>query len=299
MIRYQRVNNINSQLQQHHQLLELAVRQQRERNLLSTLNNEHFRNIQPQTSSLQFEDPTTRQNLLSQLATSNRLGGLTSTTQVDSDNGAGLQRYSSIELSVARSKSSGQQSQPRLDPDVTPTKAKSKRKVIPISEQNFQPENMKELSLPSDSDNLSEYQCILRQQIVLFSVSLSDIQCSAQGRNKPITIGQVGVLCRYCSKIPPGMRPCGSVYFPAKLSGLYQASQNMAINHFNRSCQNIPEEIRTKLFELKERKSTVLGGGKHFWANGARVIGVVEQNDQLRYEDEGNEIDNGGLLQSL
>jgi hypothetical protein len=63
----------------------------------------------------------------------------------------------------------------------------------------------------------------------------------------------------------------------------------MAINHFSKSCQRIPESLREKLMKLKERKSTVLGGGKHFWANGARVIGVVEGDGKLVFAEE-NEV---------
>ena len=152
-------------------------------------------------------------------------------------------------------------------------------------ECNFKPDNVRELSLPSDSDNLSEYQCMLRQQIVLFSVGTADIECNAQGRNKPIVLGQVGTLCRHCVKLKPSQRPSGAVYFPAKLSGLYQASQNMSINHFSSNCQSIPEPLRQKMFKLKIQKSTVIGGGKLFWANCAKMIGVVELDDQLRFAD--------------
>ena len=161
--------------------------------------------------------------------------------------------------------------------------AKKKRanSKIDISYTEYDPGDTRALSLPSDEGNLSAYQCLLRQQILLFAVQMSDIQCSAQGRNKPITLGQVGVLCRHCAKIPPGLRPCGAVYFPGKLSGLYQASQNMAINHFSKSCQSIPEDARQRLIQLKEQKSSVLGGGKHFWANGARVAGVYEAEEGL------------------
>jgi hypothetical protein len=168
----------------------------------------------------------------------------------------------------------------------TTTASKAKKNSYLEVEANYDPGKVKDLSLPSDSANLSEYQCLLRKQIILFSVAAQDIQCSAQGRNKPISLGQVGVLCRHCSCVPPGMRPCGAVYFPAQLSGLYQASQNMAINHFSKSCQRIPEPLREKLMKLKERKSTVLGGGKHFWANGARVIGVVEDDGKLVFAEE-------------
>jgi hypothetical protein len=166
------------------------------------------------------------------------------------------------------------------------TASKAKKNSYLEVEANYDPGKVKDLSLPSDTENLSEYQCLLRKQIILFSVAAQDIQCSAQGRNKPISLGQVGVLCRHCSCVPPGMRPCGAVYFPAQLSGLYQASQNMAINHFSKSCQRIPESLREKLMKLKERKSTVLGGGKHFWANGARVIGVVEDDGKLVFAEE-------------
>jgi hypothetical protein len=172
---------------------------------------------------------------------------------------------------------------------VVSTKSSKKKAPPAVVEANYNPGVVKDLSLTSDPENLSEYQCLLRQQIVLFAVSIPDIQCSAQGRNKPITLGQVGVMCRHCAKIPPGMRPCGAVYFPAKLSGLYQASQNMAINHFSSNCQSIPESVRTKLLQLKEKKSTVFGGGKHFWANGARVMGVFEHENQLRFAEEGEE----------
>ena len=167
------------------------------------------------------------------------------------------------------------------------TKKKRTNKKLSISYTDYDPGDTRDLSLSTDEGNLSPYQCLLRQQILLFAVQASDIQCSAQGRNRPIKLGQVGVLCRHCAKIPPGIRPCGAVYFPGKLSGLYQASQNMAINHFSKSCSSIPESTRERLQQLKEQKSSVLGGGKHFWANGARVVGVYESEEGLlRFKDE-------------
>ena len=170
----------------------------------------------------------------------------------------------------------------------------SKKLDIPYTDYN--PGDVRDLSLPSDKGNLSPYQCLLRQQILLFAVQDSDIQCSAQGRNKPIKLGQVGVLCRHCANIPPGLRPCGAVYFPGKLSGLYQASQNMAINHFSKSCSSIPQETRERLQQLKEQKSGVLGGGKHFWANGARVVGVYESEEcLLRFKSEPPTEDQGNV----
>ena len=38
------------------------------------------------------------------------------------------------------------------------------------------------LALPSDANNLSEYHCLLREQIVLIAATSVDIEGSAQGR---------------------------------------------------------------------------------------------------------------------
>ena len=141
------------------------------------------------------------------------------------------------------------------------------------------------IALPSDASNLSGYQCYVRSQIEFFEVESSDIECNAQGRNKPIVLGQVGIRCRHCAHLPPGRRPRGAVYFPSKLDGLYQAAQNMVINHFSESCLSIPPQTRARLLDLKEHKSTtVLGGGKQYWANGARILGVCEAEHGLRFE---------------
>jgi hypothetical protein len=141
------------------------------------------------------------------------------------------------------------------------------------------------MSLPSDESNLSEYQCLIRAQIELFEARVQDIECNAQGRNKPINVGQVGIRCKHCTVLPPGRRPRGAVYFPAKLPGLYQAAQNMAINHFTESCLSIPEATRARILRLKAKKATVLGGGKQYWANGARVLGIVETGHGLIFDN--------------
>ncbi|EEC44876.1 predicted protein [Phaeodactylum tricornutum CCAP 1055/1] len=156
--------------------------------------------------------------------------------------------------------------------------------TTPASPSSARSDAGKPMALPSDEDNLSEYQCLIRAQIDLFEARTRDIECNAQGRNKPIALGQVGIRCRHCSFLPPGRRPRGAVYFPAKLPGLYQAAQNMAINHFSESCQAIPECTRSKLLRLKELKTTVLGGGKQYWANGARVLGIKETDHGLVFD---------------
>merc|ERR1712151_398522 len=142
-----------------------------------------------------------------------------------------------------------------------------------------QSETQLPLSTPSDRESLTEYQRLLREQIVVIEASSRDIACSAQGRNRPIVKGQVGLACRHCMAMAPDQRSRGAVYFPAKLEGLYQAGQNMALNHFHEKCPFIPKETRKRLFTLKQEGSSIVGGGKNYWANSAKVLGVLESGD--------------------
>lgn len=134
-----------------------------------------------------------------------------------------------------------------------------------------------------DDNNLSAYQCLVRKQIELFEAKLEDVESNAQGRNKPIVSGQVGIRCRHCSRIPPRHRTRGATYYPAKLRGLYQAAQNMASAHLSNHCQLIPDILRQELILLRDRKSSA-GGGKQYWADGVRVLGVIESNGTLRFD---------------
>ena len=142
------------------------------------------------------------------------------------------------------------------------------------------------LFLSVDEDNLSTYQCLVRKQIELFEATQDELEANAQGRNKPILQGQVGIRCRHCGVLPLEERKKGAVYFPSQLVGLYQTAQNMANSHLLKNCSNIPRDIREDLIRLREvRKAhkSGAGGGREYWANGLRVQGVVEFDRRLRF----------------
>lgn len=141
------------------------------------------------------------------------------------------------------------------------------------------------LSVSCDDEILSEYQSLARKQIEIFEAREEDVESNAQGRNRPIVMGQVGIRCRHCVMLPPKHRARGAVYYPAKLQGLYQAAQNMASGHLCKLCPNLPTELRTRLVKLKEKKSST-GGGKVYWADAARVLGVCEDSDGLKFEQQ-------------
>ena len=141
-----------------------------------------------------------------------------------------------------------------------------------------------------DDERLSKFQCTVRKQIEVFEADLDDVESSAQGRNKPIVLGQVGIRCRHCTALPVQHRARGAVYYPSKLSGLCQAAQNMATYHLmgENGCQYIPNSIREELtgIDPKKKRKSSAGGGKKYWADGIRVLGVYEDENGLRFRAE-------------
>lgn len=144
------------------------------------------------------------------------------------------------------------------------------------------------LYLQSDEEALSQYQCVVRKQIELFAAKQIDVDTNAQGRNKPIVLGQVGIRCLHCSTVHPKRRARGGTYYPSKFSGFYQAAQNMASGHLCEHCTHVPHPLRRQLLILRERKSSA-GGGKDYWAETvSKALGVVEdsQNNILRFKND-------------
>lgn len=137
--------------------------------------------------------------------------------------------------------------------------------------------------IPCDDESLTPYQCLARKQIELFAAGPKEVEAGTQGRNRSVTLGQVGIRCRHCKHLPLRDRARASTYYPSKLLGLYQAGQNMANSHLAQYCQQIPKEIRDEMERLGNKKSAA-GGGKDYWANGAELLGIVEDDHGLRFK---------------
>ena len=75
--------------------------------------------------------------------------------------------------------------------------------------------------MPADKETLSSYQCFIRKHIEFFEATAQDVKRGAQGRNKPIVLGQVGLRCIHCKHVPFKQRAKASTYYPAKLLGSY------------------------------------------------------------------------------
>jgi hypothetical protein len=75
------------------------------------------------------------------------------------------------------------------------------------------------IALSGDKAKLSEHQVLLRLNIEVFRATKADVSSYTRGRNKPITLHQVGIRCKHCSHLPADQRQKGSTYFPATLIG--------------------------------------------------------------------------------
>ncbi|GAX09328.1 hypothetical protein FisN_6Lh303 [Fistulifera solaris] len=137
------------------------------------------------------------------------------------------------------------------------------------------------LATDEDEKNLSEYQTLVRKQLEFFEASEEDVSLTTQGRKKVVYIGQVGIRCIHCAHRPANLRSRGSVYFPSKLSSVYQAAQNMAVSHLMDACDEIDEGTRQQLSSLRSRKDTA-AGGKAYWALSCAKVGVSETETGLR-----------------
>lgn len=73
------------------------------------------------------------------------------------------------------------------------------------------------LHIGEDENNLSPYQVLARRQIEVFEASSEEAATNAQGRNRPIQPGQIGIRCRHCARLPPKKRSTGAVYYPNKV----------------------------------------------------------------------------------
>ena len=89
---------------------------------------------------------------------------------------------------------------------------------------------------------------------------------------------------RHCKVVPPQHRQRAAIYYPSKLDRLYQMSQTIASVHLAEYCQHIPPQVRSELSKLRESKSAALGG-KKYWADAGRAMGLVEIDKRLFYGD--------------
>lgn len=141
------------------------------------------------------------------------------------------------------------------------------------------------LARPGDEAKLSPHQVFLRHQIEAFRAGTEEASTHARGRNKPISVGQVGIRCRHCAYLPISRRQKGSTYFPASLQGIYQAAQNMCSTHMQCGlCSATPDEIKNEFARLLATKNSSSVAGRPYWADAAKRLGLIDTEAGIRFQ---------------
>eukprot|EP00548_Thalassiothrix_antarctica_P015582 CAMPEP_0194175256 /NCGR_PEP_ID=MMETSP0154-20130528/9306_1 /TAXON_ID=1049557 /ORGANISM="Thalassiothrix antarctica, Strain L6-D1" /LENGTH=417 /DNA_ID=CAMNT_0038888981 /DNA_START=53 /DNA_END=1306 /DNA_ORIENTATION=+ len=155
----------------------------------------------------------------------------------------------------------------------------SKEKTTNIDSSKFWTHT---LYLSRDKADLSRYQCLVRKQLEFFEAKDEDVKHRMKGYGKEIVSKQVGIQCRHCSQILTRHRTRGATGYPTKLDRIYHTAQSMASGHLSNNCPLIPDVIQQKLIKLQKKGSVVAvaGGQKKYWAEAAKVLGIVQsEND--------------------
>lgn len=138
------------------------------------------------------------------------------------------------------------------------------------------------LVVPMDHMQLSAHQTLLRYQIEVFRAGEEDTSTHTRGRNKPVTLGQIGIRCRHCKVLPVSRRKRGSVYFPRAVEGFYQAAQNMNSTHLQTGeCPLMGNALRQEFANLIATRGVSTGAGRAYWAKQAKKLGLRNTEDGI------------------
>ena len=126
------------------------------------------------------------------------------------------------------------------------------------------------------------HQYFLRQQIEVFQANEEDVSTHIRGRNKPVSLGQVGIRCRHCAHVPVMRRQKGSTYYPTNKLGIYQAAQNISTSHLQCGlCSEMPYSVKMEFARIlmEKTQSSCMGAGRPYWAESATQLGLVDTED--------------------
>lgn len=144
--------------------------------------------------------------------------------------------------------------------------------------------------LDTHGSNLSEHQALLRQQIEIFEAEVKDVATHMRGRNKSISLGQVGLRCKHCAHVSVKDRQKGSTYFPSTKSGVYQAAQNMSTTHIaNGLCHFMPASVKLQFAIILNKKQNSIvyqktGSGRQYWMQSVSELGLIDtDNHGIRF----------------
>lgn len=152
----------------------------------------------------------------------------------------------------------------------------------------------KTLAEASDRENLNGLHCFVRQHVEAFTADNNDISAPAPGRKTRVILGQVGIRCIHCAKLPISERVKRSVCYPPSVRGIYHSISNMKFDHFA-ICRGLPAEARAEFTKLKDscsRRGTAGNNGSRgstsstarYYEESAMRKGLIDTDAGIRFQ---------------
>ena len=141
------------------------------------------------------------------------------------------------------------------------------------------PEGVLLLAMADDRILLSETLCVVRENVEVFCATDADVKAPAPGRKRPVTVGQIGLRCIHCRNATnPGDRVKRAICFPSSLKQIYRTVIDMKLDHFT-ACRYVPQELKTKLAELKQTNGRSAGATMQYFVGAAKKMGMIDGPD--------------------
>lgn len=156
------------------------------------------------------------------------------------------------------------------------------------------------LASHEDSKYLNSLHCFVRRNVEAFVATEEEISAPAPGRKIRVTVGQVGIRCIHCARLPLHNRAKRSVCYPPSVSGIYHSVSNMKFDHFG-VCQGLPADARSEFTNLKAScgrrngNSSSCGGRDNgimsnstarFYYDSAVRLGLVDTQTGIRFSEQ-------------
>lgn len=145
------------------------------------------------------------------------------------------------------------------------------------------------LSLPGDSDSLSDRQCYVRTHMVeIFASTEKDVAARHTKGAQKLVAGQVGIQCVHCAHLRPRDRKERAVCYPSSISRIYQTVADMQRFHFEQ-CNEISDEVRKIYKSLKTTRPRGVGSPQTYWIHSAEILGLVDTKEGIRFNNGNND----------
>jgi hypothetical protein len=110
-----------------------------------------------------------------------------------------------------------------------------------------------------------------------FKITEDIMVSSKRGR---ISLYQVGIRCKFCSKQDAKCRASGAVSFPVSVTGIYESVKRWKSVHLS-ECKFIPTEIKEKIKNME--KAACVPTTRQYWIDSAKALGIDDTPDGLRF----------------